>query len=320
MRAGTLRRRHSLDIWPGFVDALTSLILVMIFLLLLFVIGQSVLSEALSTKNENLISLRKLLGDQARELSMLRDSGAELEKKLEAQTLEANTLRASETALRIRAQDLETQHLALAEEKQQLIALKDQGDRDLEAFRVRMDGLMSDLRSRDERIGALDQQLKLVSEARLTELEQYRSDFFGKLKQALQDRGDLRINGDRFILPSDVLFQSGSATLEPKAAARLEQIAVTLKDIEKKIPSKINWVIRVDGHTDKTPIQSAEFPSNWELSSARAIALVKFLVSRGVDPHHLSANGLGPYHPIDPGEGPEALAKNRRIELQLTNP
>ena len=153
---------------------------------------------------------------------------------------------------------------------------------------------------------------------KVQQLARYRSDFFGKLREALGSREDFEIVGDRFVFPSDVLFDPGSAELKPAAATQLNKLSTALKEIEGNIPPDLAWVMRVDGHTDVTPINSAEFPSNWELSSARAISVVRYLMDQGISPEHLVAAGFGEFQPIDSSASPAALARNRRIELKLT--
>jgi chemotaxis protein MotB len=153
---------------------------------------------------------------------------------------------------------------------------------------------------------------------RVQELARYRSDFFGRLRQILGNRPDVRIVGDRFVFQSEVLFPAGQATLKPEASGEIDRIASALVDLNKEIPPDIPWVVRVDGHTDTRPINTAQFPSYWALSASRAIAVVQALVARGVPPQHLLAAGFGEYQPIDLGTTEEAYARNRRIELKLT--
>ncbi len=168
------------------------------------------------------------------------------------------------------------------------------------------------------KIADLGQRLNVALARKVKELNQIRSDFFGKLRKALGARQDFQIVGDRFVFPSDVLFDPGSAELKTSAYAELDKLVTALKDIEGNIPSDIAWVMRVDGHTDINPISTAEFPSNWELSSARAISVVRHLMSQGIAPQHLVAAGFGEFQPIDADTSPAALARNRRIELKLT--
>ena len=151
------------------------------------------------------------------------------------------------------------------------------------------------------------------------ELERYRSEFFGRLRAALGDRPDIQVVGDRFVVPTDILFDTGSAELGPAAQASLDKLAETAKLVAAEIPSNLDWVLRIDGHTDNRPIHTDRFPSNWELSSARAVSIVKYLVVQGIPAHRLSANGFGQFQPLDAAQTPEAFARNRRIEIQLTN-
>ena len=151
------------------------------------------------------------------------------------------------------------------------------------------------------------------------ELEAYRSEFFGALRQILGGREDVRIEGDRFIFDSEVLFASGSATLSQGGREQIARVARVLDEISGQIPDDIDWIIRVDGHTDVTPVGGGQFADNWELSQARALSVVRYMVDElGFPPGRLAANGFGEYQPIARGESPEALARNRRIELKLT--
>ena len=153
---------------------------------------------------------------------------------------------------------------------------------------------------------------------RVQELARYRSDFFGRLRQVIGSRTDVRIVGDRFVLQSEVLFAAGSAALKPEAEPELDRIAGAILDIAREIPADIPWVLRVDGHTDARPIQSAQFPSNWALSAARAIAVVQYLRTKGIPPQRLLAGAFGEFQPLDSGTSDEAYARNRRIEMKLT--
>jgi len=151
------------------------------------------------------------------------------------------------------------------------------------------------------------------------QLEQYRSEFFGRLRRILGDRPDVVIVGDRFVFPSELLFPSGSARLEPEGEAQLERLAATLREVAATIPPDIDWVLRVDGHTDRRPVgPGSPFRSNWELSTARAISVVEFLIRKGIPPERLVAAGFGEFRPLDPGEGEAAWRRNRRIEFKLT--
>ena len=165
----------------------------------------------------------------------------------------------------------------------------------------------------------LTQQLNLALAAQVEELRKYRSDFFGKLRAVLADRPGIQIVGDRFVFQSEVLFGGGSAELTPAGIQQMTDLAATFHTIIDKIPADVNWVLRVDGHTDATPIHNVRFASNWELSAARAISVVKFLITQGIPATHLAATGFGENQPVDPGDTPDAYAKNRRIEIRLTD-
>ena len=149
-------------------------------------------------------------------------------------------------------------------------------------------------------------------------MSRYRAEFFGRLRAILGNRPDIRIVGDRFVFQSEVFFDSSQAMLLPEGRAELDQLANALADLDRQIPAEIPWVLRVDGHTDSRPIASAQFPSNWELSAARAISVVQYLVSKGVSPQRLVAAGFGEFQPIEDGKTDDAYRRNRRIELKLT--
>ena len=355
------RRRRTLDIWPGFVDALSSLILVMVFVLLLFAIGQFVLSQTIVGKNQALAELNAQIAQLAQTLSLAQQSGRALDAKvkelsaslgtasserdaaktqLDAAQAEAARLSADIAALRDLKTQLEQQVASLAGQldtsKKDLVAATDLNaksaaqvellNRQLAAVRdqlaklsAALDLANANVKDKDKKIADLGAQLNLALANKVGELEKYRSEFFGKLRQALGDRADLRVVGDRFIVPTDILFDTGSADLNPGASSSLNKLAQTLNEVAAEIPSQLDWVVRIDGHTDKRPIHTEQFPSNWELSTARAVAIVKYLVVQGIPAHRLSANGFGQFQPLDAGDGEAAYAKNRRIEIQLTN-
>ena len=167
-------------------------------------------------------------------------------------------------------------------------------------------------------IADLGQRLNVALASKVEELSQYRSEFFGELRKALGDREDVRIVGDRFVFQSEVLFDSGSADIAPGGRDELAKLATALKEIIGKIPPELPWVLQVDGHTDRVPISTPRFPTNWELSTARAIAVAQFLISQGIPPDRVAARGFAEFQPLDPGEGPDANRRNRRIEIKLT--
>ena len=168
-------------------------------------------------------------------------------------------------------------------------------------------------------IEVLGERLNKALTSKVFELQKYRSEFFGKLKSILGDRKDIKIVGDRFIFESELLFDSGSANLQDEGMKKLKEIGLTLKETTNQIPLDINWIIQVEGHTDKRPIKTAKFPSNWELSTARANSVLKLLLDLGFAPNRLSATGYGEFYPIAEGDSIADLQQNRRIELKLTS-
>ena len=355
------RRRRALDIWPGFVDALSSLILVMVFVLLIFAIGQFVMSQTIAGKNRALADLNAQIAQLAKTLSLVQDGNAALNAKvkelsaslgqttgerdtlktrLDAATTQAAKLAADIAALSELKAQLEQQVASLGAEldtsKKNLVAATDLNthnaaqiellNRQIAAVRDQLSKLSAALdlananvKDKDRKIADLGAQLNLALANKVNQLEKYRSEFFGKLRAALGNRADIRVVGDRFVVPTDVLFDSGSADLNPAAQLQMAKLAQTLNAVAAEIPSNLDWIVRIDGHTDKRPIHTAQFASNWELSTARAVAIVKYLVVQGIPANRLSANGFGQFQPLDPADTPEAYAKNRRIEIQLTN-
>ena len=355
------RSRMSADIWPGFVDALTSLIMVMIFVLLIFAIGQFVLSDTLAGKNRALDQLSAQVAQLARTLSLSEDQKkqldaraaelaaslgqassdkAELKTALDSTSSEAAKLSTDVNLLNELKAQLEAQIAAMTTQldasKADLVkqteltssatAQVELLNRQMAAIREQLAQLQSaldikdkDLAGKDVEIANLGEKLNVALASKVNELQRYRSEFFGKLREALGNRADVQVVGDRFVVPTDILFASGSADLTPESEQALDKLSRTVAEVASEIPSSIDWVLRVDGHTDKAPINSPRFPSNWELSTARAVAIVKHMVVAGIPPTRLSANGFGQFHPLDPANTPEAYAKNRRIELQLTN-
>jgi chemotaxis protein MotB len=197
---------------------------------------------------------------------------------------------------------------------QQIAALR----RQLAAIEDALEASEKRERESQTKIADLGQRLNVALAQRVQELQRYRSEFFGRLRQILGNQPGIRVVGDRFVFQAEIFFDRGSAALRPEARPELDKLAAALLDLEKQIPPEIPWVLRVDGHTDTRPIATAQFPSNWELSSARAISVVQYLISRGLKPERLVAAGFGEFQPIDPGTTEEAFSRNRRIELKLT--
>jgi chemotaxis protein MotB len=414
-------RRSSIDIWPGFVDALAQLLMVIIFILLVFTAGQFYLSEALSGRDQALQQLQQQVNELGNLLALerrtnedLRVSSADLsaqlatsqaerdrltgqlrdadtvvsadKEKIELQLREIESLRRDVDALKTVRADLEAKIAALAQQQapKEMGALRDRtkelearlaaeqertslAQKDIDARDVRLrevgsradraeQGLAAEkeisrnalarvdqlnaqltaLREQLSRIAAaldvsetkvkeqqgqiveLGKRLNLALVNKVEELARYRSEFFGRLREVLGDRPDIRIAGDRFVFQSEVLFAPGSAELGDDAKEELTPVIAALKEIAAKIPSDINWILRVDGHTDRRPINNPQFPSNWELSTARALSVVRFAIDQGIPAARLAAAGFADKQPIDPRNADDAYRRNRRIELKLT--
>ena len=438
-------RRSSIDIWPGFVDALAQLLMVIIFILLVFTAGQFYLSEALSGRDQALKQLQAQVSELSQLLSTAQDANTKLRadtaqlnarltsmkierdtlttrvaelaakandekaradaatgkladlnktvtadaQKVDAQLKELESLRrdisalqqvrtqlearvawlaagqkqvkATAGALRDRTKELEAK---LADNKErtaleqkditnpetklrqlsdraitaeaelraeqatsaaaqaqvadltaQVAALREQ----LARIAAALDASEAKVKLQQGQIVELGKRLNLALVNKVEELSQYRSEFFGKVRQIIANRPDIRIVGDRFVFQSEVLFAPGKADLTDPAKQQLGPIFGALKDIAAKIPPNIDWVLRVDGHTDHRKINTPEFPSNWELSTERAISVVRYAISQGIPANHLAAAGFADNQPLDPADTPEAYRRNRRIELKLTD-
>ncbi|MBK1658729.1 peptidoglycan -binding protein, partial [Paracraurococcus ruber] len=230
---------------------------------------------------------------------------------------------AAEAERRAAAERAGSEQARLAESARAQVALL---SRQIEELRAQLGRLTAALdqaeastRERDAQILTLGARLNAALAARVEELQRYRSDFFGRLRDLLGDRPEVRIVGDRFIFQSEVLFPPASADLSQPGQQQIREIARILLDLAQRIPRDVNWLLRVDGHADRTPIRSARYASNWELSAARAIAVSQLLMQEGLPPNRVAATAFGDNQPIDPGDTPEALARNRRIELRLTD-
>ncbi len=258
------------------------------------------------------------LKDARAEAGALRDRSKELAAQLADQRQ-----RTLLTQKELKARDIRIEELSAAEldQRRRAVLLNNQ----IAALRQELAKLAAALgasekkaREQNIQIANLGRRLNAALAAKVEELSRYRSEFFGKLRQVLGSRSDVRVVGDRFVFQSEVLFASGDAALNAAGMAQLQRLAGALKEISAKIPAKLNWVLRVDGHTDILPISTAKYPSNWELSTARALSVVRFLITRGVDANRLAATGFGRYQPIDPGNTEASHRRNRRIELKLT--
>ena len=397
MPGSIARRRYGeINTWPGFVDALATLVMVIVFVLMIFTLFQFYLKDLISGREQALARLSQQIGELADMLSLERRTTAELrltvsqlsqelqastttrdrlvqelaaanaradamtqqaarvnsdledafktisadKEKVEAQLRELDALRKNVETLTILRKELEAKlneqstevekgKQALTEERKLSEDAKARADlltRQINALQQQLAALnevlgASEKKSQEQQVQIADlgRRLNMALASRVEELTRFRSEFFGRLRQILGDRTDVRIVGDRFVFQAEVLFNAGSAELEPAGRAQIGRVADALKEITAKIPPEINWVLQVDGHTDKRPIQTAQFPSNWELSTARAISVVKFLMSQGIPSERLSAAGFAEFQPIDARDDEIGWRRNRRIELKLTN-
>ena len=318
-------RRSSIDIWPGFVDALSQLLMVIIFILLVFTAGQFFLADALSGRDKALKELQQqvsqlssLLALEQKTSANLRANAASLSAQLKAALGERDALQAraekAETAL---SAEQDTSRAAKEEVEQltaSIAALREQ----LAQISAALDLSEAKVKSQQAQIADLGRKLNLALATKVQELARFRSEFFGRLREIIGDRKDIRIVGDRFVFQSEVLFAPGKADLADDAKQQLDPVIEALKEIAAKIPPELNWVLLVEGHTDKRPINNAQFPSNWELSTARALSVVNYAIAQGIPPNRVAAAGFADTQPLDPGNTEDAYRRNRRIELKLT--
>jgi chemotaxis protein MotB len=325
--------------WPGFVDAMAQLLLVITFLLSVFLVAQFLLAREISGQDTALVKLRSQIAELTQLLALERSQKAELELSLGAFTDDLAAAKAENAKL---LGMIETQTAAGTEAGASVGSLQSQLDSEKEVSAA----ALAQVELLNQQIAALRRQLAALNEAleaseakdadaqaqitdlgkrlntalaqKVQELARYRSEFFGRLRKILSQREEIQVVGDRFVFQSEVLFPKGSAVMDFTGNLEMDKLAIALNELEQEIPPDISWVLRVDGHTDADPIQTTQFKSNWELSAARAIEVVKYLVSKGVSPEHLVAAGFGEFQPIDPGTDEEAKTRNRRIELKLT--
>jgi chemotaxis protein MotB len=339
MALARVRRESGFNYWPGFVDALSTLVLSIVFLLSVFLVVQFFLSQQLTGKDKALEELNAKIAQLNDLLSLeklgkvnLDDQVAQLRAGLASAQAERDRVKGLYDGLAAAGSDAagRTSELgkALESEKQvstralaqievltqQISALR----RQLAALEEALDASEKRDKESQGRIADLGQRLNVALAQRVQELSRYRSEFFGRLRAILGNRPDIRVVGDRFVFQSEVFFDSGQATLLPEGQTELNSVANALTDLDKQIPGEIAWVLRVDGHTDVRPINSPVFKSNWELSSARAISVVQYLISLGVPSQRLVAAGFAEFQPLDTGNTEDAYKRNRRIELKLT--
>ncbi|MCO6388155.1 peptidoglycan -binding protein [Aliihoeflea sp. 40Bstr573] len=334
------RSQRNVDYWPGFVDALSTLLLAIMFLLSVFVLAQFLLSQEISGRDQALIRLNAQINELTQLLALEQSSSQDMEDALSS--LQASLADAESERSRLQ-QLLDAGSGAGAQAEAQIGSLSGQLDEErqvsqralsqvellnqqIAALRSQIGALEAALdvsEARDQesnaKIADLGRRLNVALAQRVQELNRYRSDFFGRLREILSDRENIRIVGDRFVFQSEVLFATGADVINPAGQEEMAKLADAILDLQREIPPEINWVLRVDGHTDNIPLSgTGRFRDNWELSAARAISVVKFLVSEGVPAERLVAAGFGEFQPLDEANTPEARDRNRRIELKLT--
>ncbi len=333
-------KERSVNYWPGFVDALATLLLAIMFLLSVFVLAQFILSQEISGKDEVLNRLNSQIDELTSLLALERSSGQEFEDtiaNLEAslsqstnersrleELLASGTDNSAENEERLGAlstrvdEEQQISQRALSQVEllnQQISALR----RQIAALEEALDVSENRDRESQTKIVDLGKRLNVALAQRVQELNRYRSDFFGRLREILGGRSDIRIVGDRFVFPSEVLFTSGSSDLNEQGKGEMLKVAQALLQIGSEIPDDINWVLRVDGHTDNIPISSGGLiKDNWQLSSQRATSVVRFFIDSGIPAKRLVAAGFGEFQPLEDADTDEARVKNRRIELKLT--
>ena len=379
-RIGNARRVENFT-WPGFVDALATLLMVIIFVLMVFVLIQVNLAYRVSGQDATLGEMRQQLASLGELLNIERRASADLAANLAQITNQLNTSNAnrdelqaqlasvqaaiavrnneiarlaakqadSEAALaaarssleeRLGALQLAEGQLAMAQAQNQSAANKidalhaettaskaqiAQMTGALAALRLRLEELTSLLAEKDRQatrdkvaIASLGRSLNNALASRVQELQRFRSEFFGRLRDVLKGRDDVQIVGDRFVFQSEVLFAQGQAEIAAEGQDQLAKLAITLADIATKIPEDINWVLQVDGHTDDVPIRAGRYADNWDLSTERALSVVRFLNQQGLPANRLAAAGYGEFQPLDAADNDDARRKNRRIELKIT--
>ncbi len=424
MRSSSRNSHESISIWPGYVDVLSALIMIMIFVLLIFTISQFVLSNILTDQSSELQDLHSQIAEISELLGLEQQKNEEMNTQISALSAEIDTLITDKTnlqndidylnqkrvedyqeiefqlktiaslqqdinALREMRRQLEKEisstAAALSREQELTASLRDRSkslearlagelektvlaQQDIEQRDIRIQALSAligeqqqalvdqrsmtadaraevalltqkinqlreqlgeiakalrlselDREEQKEQIGDLGKRLNIELARRVNDLERYRSEFFGRLREILGDNPMIRVEGDRFLLQAELLFPSGNADLSDQGKQELDELAGVLKEIMPAIPADLQWILRIDGHTDRVPINSVRYSSNWELSTARAVSVVRYLGSRGIPEDRMAAAGFSKFHPIDPAETIEAYRKNRRIEIKLTS-
>jgi chemotaxis protein MotB len=336
MALSRAHRRDDVNFWPGFVDALSTMLIGIVFLLSVFVLGQFFLSQELTGKDTVLDRLNRQIAELSDLLALERASGKEakdslalLQSSLAAEQAERARVQGlldgaagsaparlaeAEKALEAQKQLSERAQATVDLVNQQILAMR----RQLAALEEALAAAEAKDKESQSRIADLGSRLNVALAQRVQELARYRSDFFGRLRQVLGTRPDIRVVGDRFVFQSEVFFDAGQAVLKPDGRGELDKLGAIITDLAREMPPDLPWILRVDGHTDNRPIRSAQFPSNWHLSTSRAVAVVEYLVSKGIPADRIAATGFGEYQPLDVANNDDAWRRNRRIEFKIT--
>lgn len=336
------RRRDSVgefNIWPAFTDALGGLVMVLVFLITVFVITEVLIGREIMGKDTAIGQLQRIIshleglaGDAEKEAARLRGRAqglentvgerdkllAQLRAELAAVQAAREALNADKTRAEQTATSVQEQAALLSVRAERLAAELERLNRALAANQQELAQRDAVIVQQKGRIEALDSALKKKLLERVEELEKYASDFFGRLREVFANNPDIKVVGDRFVFQSEVLFASGEATLSASGSGDLDKFAMVYQQLAARLPPDLPVIIEVQGHTDRIPVRG-RFPSNWELSTARAQQVVNYLIQQGVPPERLAAVGMGEYHPLDPADNPDAYRRNRRIELKITS-
>ena len=375
MALNKIRRRHVDYTWPGFVDALSSLLMVIIFVLMIFVLSQFFLSQKMNGQDEalvklktNLIELSELLSiernvtieltssltifenkiniiqskleqekikndnnkqklqekEKTIRLSKLKISELEeiLNKKIEEVLNSKNTILSLENNLQKRKSEVEIKTDTLKANKEEINKLT-AASIQLRNKLSQIQTLLTAYKAKDKKDNVktlnIGKDLNSALARRVEELQKFKSEFFGRVKELIKDHPEIRIVGDRFVFQSEVLFSIGSVEIGPKGQLEMINLASTLVEIEKSLPTDIDWILQIEGHTDNLPVKEGQtYKDNWELSTKRALSVLRFLIKQGINPNRLSASGYGSFQPIDINNNANARKKNRRIEMTIT--
>jgi chemotaxis protein MotB len=327
---GRRRQNRRAEFWPSFVDVLSNLLLVFIFLVSIFALFQFFLSQELTGRDTMLQQLRAKIA-QLTDLLALERTTAQDDKNAIA-ALQASLAQLEQERDRLAASGSGVPPIEVSEELAKQRKISDEAlaqvellNQQIAALRRQIAALEDALEASERRdresqakIADLGNRLNVALAQRVLELQRYRSDFFGRLREIIGNRPGIQVVGDRFVFQAEVLFPTGSEEINPSGREELSKLATAILELQQEIPPEIQWILRVDGHTDVRPMTSGRFPSNWELSTARALSVVRFLIDRGVPPNRLVAAGFGEFQPLEQGDTEEVWARNRRIELKLT--